>query len=356
VPVNADTEYFNRISHNTPLLQRQQDGRVSKTEAQTIRNALALASQDNQYARDVAFWYGMLASPQATPWKKGLVRNIFSLLHFGGLMYKFLGYTPGVGVWTEWHGTGWPIAVALSHSARVTVQLEQGAAGRALWTWLWTGGVDPTRRSKATHGLDPLATAEKVWESKMASGPPRYKRFLETKKDNLVQHGVNIGLGGVGQRNPHSGNTIRENGEHGHLYIGYRQPTDNAYGALLIGCEPSAPADMWEGHATSGPGMWANAAFVGVPDQQGAGHTLGVGQDYSATGGMRWDRGIFANDPNRPEYYNGMLVDLSENGDCARFVNGTHVFTDDLLGSDGLSVPDHGRLAEMLERMPGARF
>jgi hypothetical protein len=215
-PVNANHEYFNRISSPAvqPLIQRLQSGPISKDQAQAIRTGLTQRNQNDQYATDAAFWYGTLASPLAKAWKKDLVRRVFSLLHFGGLMYK-----PNGGVaWAAWNGTGWPIAVALSHSSRVMIQIEAGVAGQNLWTWLW-GGHAVKARSKATHGVNPMNLEAVVNH--------RQKLFNEVKTDNMAQHGVNIGLGGVGQVNPHSGNTIEENGEHGHLYIGYRAPLFN---------------------------------------------------------------------------------------------------------------------------------
>jgi hypothetical protein len=331
MPVNAQAEYTARILHPAagPLVQPATAGKLTKTEGQALRAALALRNQATQYATDAAFWYGTVVSAHATAWKKDLVRRVFSLLHFGGLCYKPNG---GAG-WQPWNGTDWPIATALSHSARVTVQIEAGAAGQALWGWLWTGtNAQQSTRAAATHGLVPLAAAETVRGG-------RSKLFHENKTDNLVQHGVNIGLGGVGNINPHSGNTIAENGEHGHLYIGYKAPTANHAGALLIGCEPSAPADMWVGHHTNAVAVAWNAVVIGVPDQQGEGHGIGSGQAFSGTGGMRWDTNIFANDQNRPAYYNGMLVDLSQAGDCAPFVAGQRLITDDLVGGDGLAPP-----------------
>jgi Novel toxin 11 len=331
MPIDAAAEYHKRFPqskrHDRLIIAptKPADRKVAKPKKEAIHAALALRGQDEQYRTDAAFWYGTLIH-QSIRWKTKLLNRIFEILHFGGLMYR-----TEQGDWRAWHGTGWPIAAALSHSARVLIQLEPGAAGQELWAWLWCD-QNPQTRSAATHGLDLLANP-----LPLMNGRARY--FDETKKSSVAQHGVNIALGGYDNTNPHSETRITDNGEHGHLYLGYRQPTGTNPGAILVGCEPSAPADRWEGHSTGGPGMWYNAACKGVPDQQGEQHGLGGGQDYSATGGTRWDRGIFQNDKKRPKYYGGILVDVSQPGDCQRFVDGQYDFSPYMVGEDGEPVP-----------------
>jgi hypothetical protein len=127
-----------------PLVQPATAGKLTKTEGQALRAALALRSQATQYATDAAFWYGTLVSTNGAAWKRDLVRRVFSLLHFGGPCYK----PNGGGGWQPWNGTDWPIATALSHSARVTCRSKRGKRGRT--SGPGSGGTQ-TRSSRAAR-------------------------------------------------------------------------------------------------------------------------------------------------------------------------------------------------------------
>jgi hypothetical protein len=54
-------------------------------------------------------------------------------------------------------------------------------------------------------------------------------------------YGINLALGGAGNHNFFSGNTISGNGEHGHLYVHCHHPQGGQHGGLLLGIEQSAP-------------------------------------------------------------------------------------------------------------------
>ncbi|MCK4606390.1 MAG: hypothetical protein KAU35_03725 [candidate division Zixibacteria bacterium] len=226
---------------------------------------LANRDEGQQYDLDVAMWYGAFKKSPVDI--KGLLARIFGILAYGGLLFK-----DGDGVWKRWSDYDIPLAAALSHGGRVMIQLPE-SDNEDFWHWLW-GNVPVQTRFAATHGVLFLPTPE--------DGLPdnQSKQIKEVKKNhNVRQYGVNIGMGGIGNINPWSGVKIDAIGEHGHLYIGYRAPSRTMVGVLLVGCEGSAPIDMYRG------GLHGFAK-----DQTGHKHTLGSSGKFSPTGGMKWKK------------------------------------------------------------------
>ncbi|MCZ6913985.1 MAG: hypothetical protein O7C59_05690, partial [Rickettsia endosymbiont of Ixodes persulcatus] len=88
---------------------------------------------------------------------------------------------------------------------------------------------------------------------------------LTSKANKFAQHyGIDLALGGEGNKNFFSNNYICNNGEHGHLYIHCYVPTEGQCG-ILLGIEQSAP---------------------GKNDQYGGIHDTVISEkDYSASGG-----------------------------------------------------------------------
>ncbi|MGH9404808.1 MAG: hypothetical protein ACRD3D_03100 [Terriglobia bacterium] len=249
---------------------------------------------------DVAMWYGAIHRPGRNI-DSVVLKNVFTSLWVGRLVCK-----QGNGLYTDWRNTGYPIAMALSHGGRVLIQLPRDALGNTYWNWLW-GNTDPApfRRRVATHSIKLRRTPKALF------GNAR----LYMDEDNPTfgawsgQHfGINIALGGLGNRNPHSGQLIRPDGSNGHLYFFYLPPTANRYGGILVGCETSAPGDQ----AGTQTLAFRTAAYTGAEppsgatrgplnpaplttqytikkvDTYGGGHGTGGKNIFSGTGGLKW--------------------------------------------------------------------
>lgn len=225
---------------------------------------LSNRSEQQQYDLDVAMWYG--AFEKSSDDIRGFLARIYGILSFGGLLFR-----DGVGNWKLWSDCDIPVASALSHGGRVMIQLPE-SDNEGFWEWLW-GNVRIRTRFAATHGVLFLPVTEA-----MPNG--QSKLIKEAKKDhNVRQHGINIGMGGVGNINPWSGVEIDDVGEHGHLYLGYRAPSTETVGVLLVGCEGSAPMDMYR-----------RGRHGFAKDQTGHKHTFGSSGKFSPTGGMKWKK------------------------------------------------------------------
>jgi len=310
--LNAECEYFE--------LMRMQNLVKNRNMWDTLPNALKgrtqlfLAGQDahDQFKRDVALWYGAIYKPGAT-WKGDLLKRLFSVLYWGGLMVK------KGNAWSPYHLQRIPICSAISHTARVLIQLPDGSDG--FWNWLW-GGETPRTRWAASHGVDGC--------NRVVLNQTRgiTKSVVELKKSRNVKHfGVNIALGGAGSFNVVSGREIRDDGEHGHLYMAYTTHAINGRKALLVGAEQSAPLDR----STSPIKHFFSSIFgKGVPDQYGGYHGLGGHSRHSATGGddfayQKTIKKFFISQgkrdidgaklynygPSRENYYDGMFIDLT---------------------------------------------
>ena len=279
------------------------------------RTQLYLAGLDPhaQFKRDVALWYGAIYKPGAT-WKAGMLKRLFSVLYWGGLMVK-RGNT-----WSSYYRQRIPICTAISHTARVLIQLPERADD--FWSWLWAG-EEPKSRHAASHGIEGCARVT------LDSARSITKSVAEIKKSRNVKHfGVNIALGGSGNFNVISGKEIRDDGEHGHLYIAYSTNAINGHKAILVGAEQSAPLDR-----SSNPLKYFFKSILGkgVPDQYGGYHGFGGHSRFSATGGDDFayrktkkkffistgkkdvDGAMLYNSgPSRGNYYDGMFIDLTK--------------------------------------------
>jgi len=228
---------------------------------------------------DVALWYAFLNCPltDTTSWKQEMVRRIFTLLAFGGLMVD-KGDNATTHTWQPWAQDELPICSAISHTARVLVLLPPGNTFREFWLWLWAEHERVTR-GHATHGVAPAPT--------VVITPGVRKSIKETKKGSTCHHfGVNLALGGLHNVHPVSGNIIEDNGQHGHLYLGGSKRRFQGRYALLITTEQSAPSDretdatgrqlhtipltqfhraVWGGFQTNMAGNTALAATAGFP-------------------------------------------------------------------------------------------
>ena len=225
------------------------------------------------YELDVAMWYGALVS--GTSQMTTLLHRVFTVIYYGGLMYRANNTT-----WKTWASTDIPVASALSHGNRMIIQLPKASRtlngkDHTFWNWL-RAGVKPLPglgQKFGSHGIDTSATPEAI-------GLGRKKYIKEKHGGNPIGKGViavseagnhyrfNIPLGGEGNYNPWTGNQITSDGRHGHLYVYYCSPSATHYGAVMIGCESEGP---------------------GVVGQTWHKHTAKAGsEEFTATGGPRW--------------------------------------------------------------------
>lgn len=215
--------------------------------------------------------------------------------------------------------THFPIAAILLHGSRVLVEFPIEIAHQ-LVDWFITD--KNSRRYLATHGISALTEAEVIHKNpKDITAPYSARKCLKEEKvsgahavlnllsnsisglmanacfgfsiysqqwdfwkvprenfklsntseveDNVNRaehYGINLALGGVGNQHFASKKIIRNNGEHGHLYINfYKGLAQKKRSGLLIGIEQSAP---------------------GKSDQYGGEHDLSLSDKaYSASGG-----------------------------------------------------------------------
>lgn len=283
-----------------PVLDPKGAGRKLKADALT-----ELAQSSHQYDMtqseiDVALWYGAIRRPARNVDSEVLL-HIFTTLWVGRLVCK----QPGGG-YTYWRNTGYPLAMALSHGGRIMIQLPADAAGNTYWNWLW-GATNPAAfaRKVATHSIElrkhPKALTGNV-QLYMNEENPRFGAW------SGQHYGMNIALGGLGNYNPISGQSVHPDGSHGHLYFFYLPPTANKYGGILVGCETSAPGDQ----AKTQQQAFKSSAYAGQDPQQGGaagilaptpgnqnytikkvdtyggGHGTGGKNIFSGTGGLKW--------------------------------------------------------------------
>jgi hypothetical protein len=315
-----------------------------------------------QFKRDTALWYGALMKWGISNWL--VLHKVFAILYYGGLMIR---RNNG---WETWQSQDIPIAAALSHSARVLVQLPKlpdpktkrnpwEAPPADIWGFLNDGSDGAIqKRGVATHTIkrDKDEVVNGVHRCEMVNNVPKCVRedkaklgaygdrnpFTGKQSWGVEHYGMNIALGGDGNRNPFSGNVINARGQHGHLYFCYKEPTVGEVGGLLISAEQSSPADTFLGDDNKPLSNYEQAKLArkGVDDQTGGTHGTGGHNQYSATGGDDWSKGRFAEDGVGPEEYNdGMYVDLSQPYQCKAVLDQWNRFEPSLLDWTGEEPP-----------------
>ncbi|MCD6040100.1 MAG: putative substrate of the Dot/Icm secretion system, LepB-like [Gammaproteobacteria bacterium] len=260
-----------------------------------------------QFQRDISMIQGAIDSPgRGDPPSAEILKKIFILLHYGDLRYFKDG---------QWYTWDLPLASAIAHGARVTIDFPREIS-EEIREWLFAGTPPQNyERSAATHGLEAVRLEDgsfRVKETKSSLGKAGYEAarkaaaatlsylpVVGSKVSDLVgmkkqNYGVNLALGGAGNKHPTSGNPIESNGEHGHAYIFYRPSIQQSgKGGLLIGIEQSAP---------------------GRPDQNGGSHgVMATHHAFSATGGEdlgRPNNTLTGKGPSR--YYYGISLNLTK--------------------------------------------
>lgn len=255
-------------------------------------------TEQQQYMLDTAMWYGTVENADQAI--MSFLARLFTTLMFGNLHYR-----DKKGKWIPWKNCGIPICSSISHGGRVLLQLPNiPAHAAAYWSWLWGNGLpaalNPAQhtRQNATHDI---ARSDKPETISLGMPPKRVKETgaaMGTK--DPIHFGINLPMGGDGNLNPFSGNVITADGQHGHLYIAYRQSISNSHGAILIGCEDSAPSDVWHGKKVGAKaflasklggkddGIMADGKTRFAFGQSGHAHKFGGSGTYSATGGRKW--------------------------------------------------------------------
>lgn len=242
-----------------------------------------------QFDLDAAMWYGAIKTgPYAL-----LLRKIFHIFYYAGVLYN-----RGNSIWDDWSENRFGnVASLLSHGQRVLVQIpswEKG--GSLLWAWLNNPDEIPWR-TMATHGQSPMNEP-----ADLIKGRHQYvkekKGWGQSFSGRILHrhYGVNVALGGDGNRNPFSATNddkvpsfkpIKADGCNGQVYINYMAPNSpTAVRGMLIGCE--------------------NAASAKTNPHTKASHGLGAAQSISVCGGKKWNElkcGPLAE-------YNGFICDL----------------------------------------------
>ena len=310
-------------------------------------NGLEFTAENLAYERDVGMWYGTLqrsalidtqgtivgsAPPGLPPGANqrrshDFLRRIFAILLYASSRNKLLFKRENE--WQRWGDYRVPIASALSHGGRVLIELTNDENEyRHLRDWLFYN-VPNLRKRIGTHGVEPLQAPEPIGANpivhrrlqEIKTGPTKTRlgralRGQRPKLRNVVELGINIGLGGYNQYNFISGKRIKLDGTHGHIYIYQAHPESRTHygqregvpGCIMIGCEGSAPIDCYEG----GPDTkYPGTKFTGwAYDQTGHAHKLGGAGRFSPTGGLKWkEKEWHSSGPNIS--CDGMYVQLS---------------------------------------------
>ncbi len=260
-----------------------------------------------QFQRDIDMITGAIDHPGANPFSAAILQKIFTLFYYGDLRYFKDG---------EWRSWDLPLASAIAHGARVTIQFPSDLS-KEIMRWLFEDEEHPEKyvRSAATHGLKPRKQSEiqfnsshSIREIKLSMSLAGYQagrkvlaaiaslvsNGLSEAIDQRKRHfGINLALGGAGKLHPTSCNVIANNGEHGHFYVFYRPEMKGSTSAgLLVGIEQSAP---------------------GCPDQNGGSHgVMATHHVLSATAGEDFGKSnnLAGHGPSR--YYDGIFLDLTE--------------------------------------------
>jgi len=266
-PQEADQAVHNRIGNynldaptHARLVPRERD----------FETGLGSRTALEQFQMDTAMWYGTLTQTSfrgLTDFPSeiiDLLKRLFLTIQRAGLFLRT--ETGGWGPWNNHAGRNTPpLASALSHGSRVLIQVRDSG----FWNWLWTGNPnqmippEPNRflnvlgykgfyRAGATHGIQPLKESKR---QRFRYPPREGMRFVKYTKEvkgmgkamdlRFNHYGINLPVGGNGNVNPFSGQTIYANGQHGHLYLCYLPPGRRNPGGILVGCEDSAPIDVW---------------------------------------------------------------------------------------------------------------
>lgn len=197
------------------------------------------------------------------------------LLYFGDISYRDK-QDKQFHSWRELHAHSkletFPIASVLLHGSRALIEFPSEISEQLI---KWLIPDQTSWRHAATHGIKTTHVEE---SQSLANKPPKYLQEIKVGllgagyqtaaqmlPGSMYQHyGIDVALGGAGNKNHYSDVIIEPNGEHGHLYV-YHAAEEGEHGGLLLGIEQSAP---------------------GKSDQYGGSHDMGASpKTRSASGG-----------------------------------------------------------------------
>jgi Novel toxin 11 len=302
-------------------------------DAEDIDANLDQVSDDEQYKLDCAMWYGYInASGSSSSSRNSSSSNssssnssssnssslanpnieackrLFMLLCHGGLLLR-----NKQSQWQRWSACGIPICAAVSHGGAILVQIPKKIATDFVE---WFKGDAGWGARTGTHGI--------IYDPNPEEVTVDLRKFLtETRESSGGEHrGINLGMGGIAQYNPFSGNHIAEDGSHGHLYFYFDNNLGPDYAGMLIKCEDSAPPIFSHKLASRG--------------QAGHMHLFGSSGKYSCTGGKKW-----ASHSAGPGYgEDNMFIPLDPN--FMNLVKG-YSFANTMIGSGGASASARSR-------------
>jgi len=252
----------------------------------------------DQFSFDAMMWSGALIRPGNAS-IAAFLKKLFGTMFLSGVVYNTATQNDQFTL-RDAQPNNLPVGSFLSHGGRVIIQLPVRTAyddaGTAYFNWLTdevrTAGRLITR-SAATHALADRPDAITLF------GNRKYRLTEKRGKStglrgffkNFSEHnhfGVNVSLGGDGNLCPFSGNTVRADGAHGHLYIYFNPKEVGQCGGMMVGCENSAP---------------------GVTSQTFVPHDWkAISEEYSPCGTRKW--AALASGP-KPKA-EAMFVDLSD--------------------------------------------
>ena len=282
--IDAGTVYTNKILN----VANPNPVPTTKVVATQMKQAAITDVESGHYGEqqmelDTAMWYGALQSSGSSD-VLTVLTNVWQTLYYGQMVCKSRS-----GTWITWPSLKWPISMALSHGGRVMVQLPKAATGQEdkFWNWLW-GSTAKRPRKAATHGIDRGAnpnltlTAGKILRMTETGG-----LLAGFKSSSGGSHwGLEIPLGGAGNKNPLSGKTVGCDGASGHLYLYYLPPSADKFGGVLIGCEGSSPLDRKRSYTDK---FDVKHKYVVSSDGYGGSHGFGAKNTFSGTGGLKFD-------------------------------------------------------------------
>ncbi|WP_434043066.1 MULTISPECIES: hypothetical protein [Sorangium] len=160
-----------------------------------------------------------------------VLKNIFHLLQAGAEIYDAgsKSHVPLQGV---------PVAKLLSHGGRVNIQIPAGTAPYALTEHL--GITDSNGKPRAGVFKRDFGTHHVSFRKGKLKEQGGQYAAIRSKLDDTELYGINLAIGGLGLKD-FNGDTILNDGAHGHVFIGYRPPKADRPGGLQIGIETTGP-------------------------------------------------------------------------------------------------------------------
>ncbi|MEJ3746400.1 DUF4157 domain-containing protein [Actinomycetes bacterium KLBMP 9797] len=179
-----------------------------------------------------------------------LLRRLFVIIQQGLEVATAEGETSAERQWQQHLGVA---ARALAHGGRVNVRVELPALvkrgklvkrnpeaidRRSLPAWLEMKQLP--KRSFSTHDITGRSEETLTEIGGKAATAGKLNRFSKRKRD---ERGADVAAGGMGTRD-FNGDVIVPNGQHGHILLIYRAPTEKSIGFLQIGMETTAPESL----------------------------------------------------------------------------------------------------------------